>query len=226
LTPKKSTKSAKQTKRQGGSTSAAPLVTGTGTPTNSNTKAGKLQQAASTSHKVTEYFPIRRSERKPKAELIKAELETICSYLAQSDDSKHGIEVAPIENKGRGIKAVKNFNKGDFVVEYAGELIDIGTAKDLETKYSMDASKGCYMYYFKHKGKQYCIDATSESGRYGRLVNHSRVSPNCVTKVIMMEDIPRLILVAKHHIEAGTELLYDYGDRSKESLKAHPWLAL
>ena len=54
---------------------------------------------------MTEYFPIRRSERKPKAELIKAELETICSYLAQSDDSKHGtIEVAPIENKGRGIK--------------------------------------------------------------------------------------------------------------------------
>jgi len=225
LTPKKSTKSAKQTKRQGGNTSAAPLVTGT--PTNTNTKAGKLQQAANTSHKVTEYFPIRRSERKPKAELIKAELETICSYLAQSDDSKHGtIEVAPIENKGRGIKAVKDFNKGDFVVEYAGDLIDIGTAKDLETKYSMDASKGCYMYYFKHKGKQYCIDATSESGRYGRLVNHSRVSPNCVTKVIMMEDIPRLILVAKHHIEAGTELLYDYGDRSKESLKAHPWLAL
>jgi histone-lysine N-methyltransferase SETD8 len=36
---------------------------------------------------------------------------------------------------------------------------------------------------------------------------------------------PRLILVAKHDIEPGTELLYDYGDRSKESLAAHPWLA-
>ena len=53
------------------------------------------------------------------------------------------------------LQAVKSFCKGDFVVEYAGELIDIGTAKDLETKYSLDASKGCYMYYFKHKGKQY-----------------------------------------------------------------------
>ena len=52
-------------------------------------------------------------------------------------------------------QAVKSFCKGDFVVEYSGELIDIGTAKDLETKYSLDASKGCYMYYFKHKGKQY-----------------------------------------------------------------------
>ena len=122
---------------------------------NSGSKAEKLQAAANTSHKVTEYFPIRRSERKPKAEILKEELETIQSYLGTTDDSKHGIEIANIELKGRGIKAVKSFNKGDFVVEYAGDLIDIGTAKDLEAKYSMDASKGCYMYYFKHRGKQY-----------------------------------------------------------------------
>lgn len=128
------------------------------TPTkgsNSGSKASKLQAAANTSHKVTEYFPIRRSERKPKAEILKQELETIQSYLGTTDDSKHGIEIASIENKGRGIRAVKSFAKGDFVVEYAGDLIDIGTAKDLENKYSMDASKGCYMYYFKHRGKQY-----------------------------------------------------------------------
>ena len=76
----------------------------------SSSKAGKLQQAANASHKVTEYFPIRRSERKPKAEIIKAELETINSFLATSDDTSHGIEVAVIENKGRGIK-VTNFEK-------------------------------------------------------------------------------------------------------------------
>jgi len=175
---------------------------------------------------VTVSSAVRRSERKPKSELIKTELEKIISQLGQSDDSDRGITVAPIENKGRGIKAVKNFKKGDFVVEYAGKLIDIGTAKDLETKYSMDEGSHCYMYYFKHREKQYCVDATSESGRYGRLVNHSRVSPNCVTKVINVDDVPRLILVAKHYIEAGTEILYDYGDRSKESLTAHPWLAL
>ena len=72
----------------------------------------------------------------------------------------------------------------------------------------------------------FSIDATSESGRYGRLVNHSRITPNCVTKVVMVGEVPRLILVAKHSINPGVELLYDYGDRSKESLKAHPWLAL
>jgi len=30
----------------------------------------------------------------------------------------------------------------------------------------------------------------------------------------------------RRDIEPGEELLYDYGDRSKESLEAHPWLAL
>ena len=70
------------------------------------------------------------------------------------------------------------------------------------------------------------IDATGESGRLGRLVNHSRIHPNLQTKVVIVEETPRLLLVAKKDIEPGTELLYDYGDRSKESLLCHPWLAL
>jgi histone-lysine N-methyltransferase SETD8 len=70
------------------------------------------------------------------------------------------------------------------------------------------------------------IDATSETGRLGRLVNHSRLTPNLQTKVLVFNGTPRLILVARRDIEPGEELLYDYGDRSKESLEAHPWLAL
>lgn len=57
------------------------------------------------------------------------------------------------------------------------------------------------------------IDATSESGRYGRQLNPSRRHPNCVPKVAMLGETPRLIFVAKKDIEAGVELLYDYGDR-------------
>ena len=98
-------------------------------------------------------------------------MKGIEARLLANEDDTLVIEVAFIENKGRGIKvssqkclrkvyhfqfqALRNFSKGEFVVEYAGDLIDIGTAKDLEAKYSMDTSKGCYMYYFKHKGKQY-----------------------------------------------------------------------
>ena len=60
-----------------------------------------------------------------------------------------------MSDKSFCLQALRNFAKGDFIVEYAGELIDIGTAKNREQEYSMDASKGCYMYYFKFKEKPY-----------------------------------------------------------------------
>ena len=97
---------------------------------------------------------MRRTLRKTKYERIKEENEKLRKCL-ETDDRNRDLAITSIIGKGRGIKALKTFKKGDFVVEYAGELIDIETAKDLETKYSMDASKGCYMYYFKHEGKQY-----------------------------------------------------------------------
>ena len=52
-------------------------------------------------------------------------------------------------------QAVRSFSKGDFVVEYSGDLVDVGTAKNLEVEYSLDTSKGCYMYHFEHKDKGY-----------------------------------------------------------------------
>ena len=74
-------------------------------------------------------------------------------------------------------------------------------------------------------GVLFSIDATTESGRYGWLVNHSSKSPNLLTKVVMVNEVPRLILVAKHAISPGEEILYDYGDRSKKSLRDFPWLS-
>merc|ERR1719187_1428218 len=221
-TPKKkvlSTKGGKTATRLGSSSSDAKQP-----PPNS--KAGKAAAAAESNRKIPDDFPIRRSERKPKNKLEKEKEEGIEARLLATDDKDLGLEVVTFPEKRRGVQATKDFKKGDFVVEYAGDIIDIGSAKERELKYSLDISKGCYMYYFKHKSKQYCIDATSESGRLGRLVNHSCKAPNMHTKVVMLGENPRLILVAKQDIPKGTELLYDYGDRDKESLKAHPWLAL
>lgn len=67
------------------------------------------------------------------------------------------------------------------------------------------------------------VDATRETGRMGRLINHSK-NGNCQTKLHDINGVPHLILVASRNIEAGEELLYDYGDRSKASIAAHPWL--
>merc|ERR1712045_153868 len=124
LTPKKSlsTKGSKTTKRQATLPSSTHPPT-TPTQVSGGTKAAKLAQAASTSHKVTEYFPIRRSERKPKGELLKEQMEGIEARLLSTDDSTLDIKISMIENKGRGIKSKRAFAKGEFIVEYAGELI-------------------------------------------------------------------------------------------------------
>ena len=50
---------------------------------------------------------------------------------------------------------MKAFNKGDFVVEYYGDHIDIQTAKERENEYAADPSIGCYMYYYQYKNKTY-----------------------------------------------------------------------
>lgn len=71
----------------------------------------------------------------------------------------------------------------------------------------------------------FSVDATAESGKLGRLINHSR-NGNLLTKTVLVDGLPRLALLAKTDIRAGQELLYDYGDRSKEALEHHPWLAL
>ena len=39
------------------------------------------------------------------------------------------------------------------------------------------------MYFFQTKGQKYCIDATAKTGRYGRLINHSRLHANLLPKV-------------------------------------------
>lgn len=129
------------------------------------------------------------------------------------------------ELKGRGIFAARKLAKGEFVVEYVGDLLSMEEGKAREDEYIKDPSIGSYVYFFCFKGKRYCIDATAESGRYGRLLNHSKTKPNCKTRLVEEpEGIPRLIIEAKVNIPEDTELLYDYGDRSQKALKAHPWL--
>lgn len=70
----------------------------------------------------------------------------------------------------------------------------------------------------------FSIDATAETGKLGRLVNHSR-NGNLMTKIVSYKNKPHLVLLAKDDIKEGEELTYDYGDRRKEALIHHPWLA-
>ena len=155
--------------------------------------------------------PIRQSSRKTPQQLRIEENLKIEELIKSNDDTRLGLEIKVFPEKGRGVVATRILMKNDFFLEYSGELIALKAAREREEKYSIE--EGCFLFYFKSNNKNYCVDATPESGRLGRLVNHSSKNPNLVMKVVMFEDQPRLILKALVDIKPGTELLYDYGDR-------------
>lgn len=177
---------------------------------------------AATNKKVTDYFQVRRSVRKTKKEVQWERDRDLERAIREQRES--GLKIVNFEGKGRGIVTTRKFARGEFVVEYIGDLIDMAEAKLREQEYAEDDNTGCYMYYFKHQNVQHCIDATAESGKLGRLVNHSR-NGNLMTKTVLVNRVPHLVLLAKEDIPEGVEVTYDYGDRSKESLQHHPWLA-
>ena len=84
---------------------------------------------------------VRRSERikngalkSPKPDFLVEELKKI-----GENDSKLPLKIVNnLPEKNRGIIATKKFFKGDFVVEYSGELISEKTAKDRELQYTHD----------------------------------------------------------------------------------------
>ncbi|XP_059910826.1 lysine methyltransferase 5Ab isoform X1 [Gadus macrocephalus] len=181
----------------------------------------KTENKISQNRKVTDYYPIRRSSRKTKAEMKDEEQKHINELI--KNGVEEGLQVRHIDDKGRGVFATRGFIKGEFVVEYNGDLLDIERAKKREAEYTLDPATGCYMYYFQYHSKTYCVDATRETTRLGRLINHSKAG-NCQTRLHDIDGKPHLILVAARDVDAEEELLYDYGDRSKASLSAHPWL--
>lgn len=151
-------------------------------------------------------------------------MEYINSRLILAHDHDLPLEIITNPGKGRGVFSKDQYEKGDFVVEYAGDLITVQEAKKRELDYEKDPTKGSYMLYFSKDSKTYCIDATSESGRLGRLINHSRKKPNLKPRVHLLYNRPYVILIANCTIKKGEELLFDYGDRSKNSTTHHPWL--
>ncbi|XP_060741839.1 histone-lysine N-methyltransferase EHMT1-like [Tachysurus vachellii] len=109
---------------------------------------------------------------------------------------------------GRGVFTSQPIKQGAFVLEYRGELISLDKCQSRH--YSKTQST--FLYEFEWKKQKWCIDASKEDGSLGRLVNVNHKFPNCVMKKVIVNDRPHLCLFAVRHIEAGTELDYNYGD--------------
>lgn len=113
-----------------------------------------LQLKPMQSKQMTDFFPLRRrSVRKTKKAVEQEYLRTIEKAIEQQ--SEDGLVVKLFKDKGRGICAGRPFARGEFVVEYIGDLIEQNEADRREEIYAKDTAFGCYMYYFKHKEQQW-----------------------------------------------------------------------
>ena len=132
--------------------------------------------------------------------------------------------VASMGDKGRGIVTTQSFCRGDFILEYKGDMINKKEAARREEHYKRIPEMGCFMFYFVHDGKRLCIDGTKDTRNLGRLVNHDR-SGTCRPLRFAFEGHVHIIFIARSDIKAGEEVTYDYFDRDRETILNFPWLA-
>ncbi|KAL6467410.1 hypothetical protein MHYP_G00252140 [Metynnis hypsauchen] len=131
-------------------------------------------------------------------------------HIAAGRD-RAGLDVQHISAfKGRGVFAVTGLARGEFVLEYRGDLISAEESRRRRRVYP-GAMKG-FMFDFLWHGKFWTIDAARDDGSLGRLVNDDHINPNCKMKRLIVEGRPHLCLFALRDITPGEELTYDYGD--------------
>lgn len=123
------------------------------------------------------------------------------------------LTVKSIETKGQGLFTKKFINKGQFICEYAGEVIGLEEAKARIVKNKRLNAMNYVLVVNEHFGERVtttCIDPTS-FGNIGRYGNHS-CQPNAELVPVRVEGItPRLCLFAVRDIKVDEEITFHYG---------------
>ena len=125
-----------------------------------------------------------RSPVKIEVEKLERE-ERLEAVLRTRNDEDLDLEVVEIEGKGRGVLARKRFTKGEPVVEYKGKVVTVKEGEKKMRKLSPNVANIMISETFSGSrcSQSFCVDATTETGRFGRLINHSYKSPNIQIKV-------------------------------------------
>jgi len=114
------------------------------------------------------------------------------------------LHVAPSDIAGMGCFIGDVAEKGEFVAEYVGEMINQDECESRGRVY--DKSKMSYMFTLND---EYILDAARFGGII-RFANHSS-KPNCQVKILLVNGDHRIGIYAKQRIEKGEELFFDYG---------------
>lgn len=109
------------------------------------------------------------------------------------------------EGRGWGLKTLAPIEKGQFVIEYVGELID---AIEYQRRIKKMHEKKEENYYFLTITNYRMIDA-GPKGNVARFMNHS-CQPNCETQKWTVCGDTRVGLFALHDIPADSEVTFNY----------------
>ena len=115
------------------------------------------------------------------------------------------LEIFWTNGKGHGLKALSPIKRGDFIIEYMGEVVSAKEFKKRSHEYSKAANKH---HYFMELTKNATIDAT-QKGAISRFINHS-CEPNAETQKWTVNGLLRIGFFAIRDIEEGDEVTFDY----------------
>ncbi|XP_061341181.1 histone-lysine N-methyltransferase ASHR3 [Gastrolobium bilobum] len=115
------------------------------------------------------------------------------------------IKIVKTELCGWGVEAAETIDKGGFIIEYIGEVIDDASCE--ERLWEMKRM-GVQNFYMCEIRKDFTIDATFK-GNTSRFLNHS-CDPNCVLEKWQVDGETRVGVFAARSIEVGEPLTYDY----------------
>lgn len=115
-----------------------------------------------------------------------------------------GIVTGTSRIHGIGLFTLTGYQKGDFVIEYAGDLIRTPLGDIREKRYE---AEGLGTYLFKIDEYQ-IVDATVKSNR-ARFTNHS-CDPNMAAKIVNVRGRDLVVLLATRNIPPFAELTFNY----------------
>lgn len=115
------------------------------------------------------------------------------------------MKIVQTEKCGSGVVAEENIMRGEFVIEYVGEVID---DKTCEERLWRMKRQGETNFYLCEINRDMVIDATFK-GNQSRYINHS-CSPNTEMQKWRIDGETRIGIFATRNIKKGDHLTYDY----------------
>eukprot|EP00793_Prasinoderma_coloniale_P003505 PRCOL_00006742-RA len=128
-----------------------------------------------------------------------------CRNMAFQRRSYAPLRNVAVGRKGFGLVCDRALAKGDFVIEYTGEVLD---QKSFAARKERYGEEGQRHYYFMTLSNTETIDA-HRKGNLGRFLNHS-CEPNCRPEKWQVRGELCIGIFASRDIPAGEELTFDY----------------